>query len=370
MRLLLLITFLALTTPAYAQHHHHHHSRVIEFPDVPGFVTLETDLHIHTVFSDGDVWPNIRVEEAVRDGLDVIAMTDHLEYQPHKDDIPHPDRNRSFQIASKAADSSLIVVNGSEITRKMPPGHSNAIFLSDANALLADEPLDAFRAAREQGAFIFWNHPMWEAQMPDAVAKLSDLHRQLIGEGLLNGIEVVNEVTYSDEALQIALDNNLTILGTSDIHGLIDWKHNVPEGGHRPITIVLARERTADALKEGLFAGRTVVWFEDVLIGKPENVLPLIEASITATSTGYEEDTELLGVDLTNSSSAKFILRSVGEHNFQGHANILTLEPNSTIKLRVKTLQHLEKADLQFEVLNVVTAPNVHPSVTWTVAVR
>ena len=45
--------------------------------------------------------------------------------------------------------------------------------------------------------------------------------RTLIQEGLLDGIEVVNEHT-SAEALQIALDHDLTVLGTSDIHGLID----------------------------------------------------------------------------------------------------------------------------------------------------
>lgn len=44
---------------------------------------VSTDLHIHTVFSDGNVWPTLRVEEARREGLDLIAMTEHLEYQPH-----------------------------------------------------------------------------------------------------------------------------------------------------------------------------------------------------------------------------------------------------------------------------------------------
>ena len=45
---------------------------------------VSTDLHIHTVFSDGAVWPSIRVEEARKEGLDLIAMTEHLEYQPHQ----------------------------------------------------------------------------------------------------------------------------------------------------------------------------------------------------------------------------------------------------------------------------------------------
>ena len=46
---------------------------LIEFPDVPGYLTLKCDLHMHTVFSDGSVWPNIRVQEALRDGLDAIV---------------------------------------------------------------------------------------------------------------------------------------------------------------------------------------------------------------------------------------------------------------------------------------------------------
>ncbi|MGB0392912.1 MAG: PHP domain-containing protein, partial [Flavobacteriaceae bacterium] len=31
-----------------------------------GLQLLSTDLHIHTVFSDGSVWPDIRVQEALR----------------------------------------------------------------------------------------------------------------------------------------------------------------------------------------------------------------------------------------------------------------------------------------------------------------
>ncbi|HHM21530.1 MAG TPA: PHP domain-containing protein, partial [Bacteroidetes bacterium] len=89
-----------------------------------------TDLHIHTAFSDGSVWPDIRVQEALRDSVDAIAMTEHLEYQPHANDLPHADRNRSYQIAEQNARAhNLIVINGSEITRKMPPGHCNAIFI-------------------------------------------------------------------------------------------------------------------------------------------------------------------------------------------------------------------------------------------------
>ena len=53
--------------------------RAIEFPDTGEYRTLVVDLHTHSVFSDGHVWPSIRVGEAIRDGLDAIAVTEHLE---------------------------------------------------------------------------------------------------------------------------------------------------------------------------------------------------------------------------------------------------------------------------------------------------
>ena len=47
--------------------------RKISFPNTKEYLVIVSDLHTHSVFSDGHVWPNIRVEEALRDGLDVLA---------------------------------------------------------------------------------------------------------------------------------------------------------------------------------------------------------------------------------------------------------------------------------------------------------
>ena len=194
--------------------------RRLEFaPLADGRQVLAVDLHTHSVFSDGEVWPSIRVQEAQRDGLYGYAPTEHLEYQPHAKDIPHPDRNRSFEIATQevAAPSSgvavpgepLVVIAGAEITRDMPPGHCNAVFLADANKLFGKDPLDAFREARRQGAFTFWNHPYWTDQTPDGVARLTPLHERLIAEGLLQGIEVANMADVSPEAFRIAVQKKI-----------------------------------------------------------------------------------------------------------------------------------------------------------------
>lgn len=348
----------------------HLEQRSIDFPDVPDYLTLVCDLHMHTVFSDGSVWPDIRVEEAQRDGLDAIAVTEHLEYQPHSHDIPHPDRNRSYEVAqAESRDSDLIVINGSEITRVMPPGHSNAIFLEDTNPLVTDDPIEVFREANRQDAFVFWNHPHWTSQRQDGVATLTDMHLMLIDEGLLHGIEVVNEQTYSDEALAIALEHDLAILGTSDIHGLVDWEFEVPSGGHRPVTLVFAEERSAEGIKAGLQARRTIAWFKNTLIGREEHLMPLLEASVSVANAQYLGISSVLAVTLRNHSDAAFLLKNRSNMTLHDAVNVIELPPHGETRVEVKTLERMASIDMAFEVLNAVTAPNAHPILTITIPV-
>lgn len=332
--------------------------RKIYFPDIEGYLSLKCDFHIHTVFSDGLVWPTIRVDEAVKDGLDAIALTEHIEYQPWKEDIPHPDRNRSYVIAEEAARPyDLIVIHATEITRDMPPGHANALFVSDVNKIIADNPMEAYRNARAQGAFIFWNHPNWMAQEKDAIPQLSDMHRTLIKEDLLHGIEVVNDLTFSEEAMKIALDNNLTVMGTSDIHGLVDYQYDIAEGGHRPICLVFAKERTAESIKEALFAGRTVTWFRDILAGKEEYLAALIKASIIVKNKGYIGDSDVLQIELTNTSDARFYLQNTSVYDFYANTDIIDLPAQSKVLLQVLTARgDVDTVPLSFNVLNAKKA--------------
>ena len=360
---------LALPAPLRAQHTHGG-DRAIQFPDVEGRETLRVDLHTHTVFSDGSVWPDIRVQEALRDGLDAVAMTDHLEYQPHQDDIPHPDRNRSYEVARREAENhDLLVLKGSEITREMPPGHANAVFLEDANPLLKDDPMAVFREAERQGAFVFWNHPMWTAQKPNGIPSLTEMHRTLIDEGLLDGIEVVNKHRHAAEAMRIALEHDLTMLGTSDVHGLIDWDYEVHEDGHRPVTLAFAEERSKEALKRALEAGRTAVWHHNTLIGREEHLRPLLDASLSIAGARYRDDTSVLEVRIANRSDAEYVLDSRGDAPFHGRSDLVRVAPQDTTRLLVKPGERTTSVPLAFEVLNAVIEPETHPTIRFDVRV-
>ena len=361
------IILLFLSSPVWSQ------DREITFPDVPGYQTLVCDLHIHTVFSDGSVWPDIRVQEAILDGVDAISLTEHIEYQPHKDDIPHPDRNRSFEVAKEWAgnrENDLIIIHGTEITRSMPPGHANAIFVQDVNKIIIDDPIEAYREANRQGAFVFWNHPHWPAQKPDGVAELTDMHKQLLDEGLLHGIEVVNDVTYSDEALTIAQEHDMTIMGTSDIHGLIDWAYNIPGGGHRPVTLVFANERTEEAIKEALFAKRTVAWFKNNLIGNEDVLLPLLNSCVSADGASYIEKTTVATATITNRSDATMVLLNKSEYTLHQNSDLVEILPHASSELLVKTGEKMDSFQLVFQVLNAISAPGEHPNITLTFTVE
>ena len=367
----------ALLTLTAAEYPDHGYQRPIKFPDtLDGSKLLTADLHTHTVFSDGHVWPSIRVEEADRDSIDALALTEHLEHNPKSADIPHPDRNRSYQVAKEVAESQsideLLLINGSEITRDMPPGHVNAVFITDANRLLVDDPIAAINAANQQEAFVFWNHPSWIPQAPDGVSRLLPMHEDLIREGKLHGIEVANGTadTYSEHALDIALQYNLTVLGTSDIHGLVDWTHNAGHGGHRPMTIVLARERSLPALKEALFDGRTVAWNYDDLIGRADNVEAVVEACLTLEPNAYFRRSTVMDVTLTNDCPMAFTLRNVSPETFQNFSDVVSVNRYGTTPLHVRTGRETSTVSLEFEVLNTQIGGRRHARVALSSSVN
>jgi hypothetical protein len=100
-----------------------------------------------TVFSDGDLRPGARVEEAKREGLDVICLSAHIEVRPFKADIANMDLGRAYELAlPKATASDILLIPGLEITRSEPYAkHLNALFLKDFNALITEKFEDAVR---------------------------------------------------------------------------------------------------------------------------------------------------------------------------------------------------------------------------------
>ena len=258
---------------------------------------------------------------------------------------------------------------GSEITRSEPVGHSNAIFISDANKLLNDAPETAFMEAKKQQAFVFWNHPAWHAQSPTGMPIMSDFQKERIKNGELHGIEVINSLDYAEESLALALEYDLTIMGTSDIHGLIDWDYT-ENGNHRPITLVFAKERTLASLREALFAGRTAAIFNGLMVGRAQYLEPLIKASVEVLKASYIEDTAVLEVELKNNCSSDLLFENQMPFTFYTNPPIFEIKAGETAVLRIKTMEILTALDLRLKALGAYIAPKQHPVITWKVEVK
>ncbi|MGB4415970.1 MAG: Sb-PDE family phosphodiesterase [Paludibacter sp.] len=312
---------------------------------VNNFIVLKGDFHMHTVFSDGTVWPTERIIEAYHDDLDVVAITDHLEIQRNKQDIAtSSDLNRSYEIAKETAKKyNILLVKGSEITREVPPGHSNAIFIKDASPLFnptknerpnAAEGYDvAVNLANEQGGFVFYNHPFHnladdKVVMPQEVDKL-------ISAGKIKGIEVVNGDRFSKEGYNWAIERNLTLISNSDVHTsmpLAMLNHNIE---HRAITLVLAKDRSLESVREALESRRTLIWWRDNVIGRKDLLEQFVRACIPVTRYSYEKNQ--LTFFFENTSSQRFVMEPIStDEFFIAHPVVLLPNAESNVNVGIR----------------------------------
>ena len=338
----------------------------LTFPNIEGYQTITADLHMHTVFSDGVVWPTVRVQEAWRNGLDAISITDHIEYLPHKDDV-RPEFNRSYEIAKPEAENMhVILIRGAEITRDEPHGHFNAIFLQDCDALNVPDQKDAVRIAHEQGAFITWNHPEWK-RTGDSV--WGDIQQEYLELGWMQGIEVFNGRSYYKNAHQWAIDKNLTMLSTTDVHSPIDEAYDFSRGEQRAMTILFVKENSAVGIKDALFDKRTVAYSNNTLIGREAWVRPLFESSVAVeTPEATLKGKTPFMVSIHNSSPVSFELKADGHVRGISFPNTLTLPAGKTVLLRLQgggsKTSGQENISLPYQVTNIWLAPDTFLPIT------
>jgi len=333
MRTILLITLtIVLSSVGMAQLDSR---KEVKIPDIPGYMTLKCDFHMHTIFSDGLVWPTVRVEEAWREGLDVIALSDHIEYLPHEDDV-RIKFGRAYEIAKPTAEMyDILIIQAGEITRSMPPGHFNCLFLKDVSALNTPDFWDAINIAAKQDAFIMWNHPGW--QMEDEIPIWYDEHTRLYNEGHMHGMELVNERSFYPLCLKWCIEKNITMVGSSDIHSPTGMFYDLSLNDQRTMTLVFATSRTLEAVREALFSGRTIVYTDNMLIGKEEFLKPIFQNSVEVESNDSEYTRAgTFYVQVSNNSEVPFQLVSREQPKGLEYTGEMVLYPERTVILQLK----------------------------------
>lgn len=107
---------------------------------------------------------------------------------------------------------------------------------------------------------------------------------------------------------------------------------------HRPMTLVLAQERTLESIREALFANRTIAYFGNILAGKEEYLKAVFEASVQIKY--YDKTEKGKSYIITNTSDVPFVVSSK-EELFTIPANgetMVTLPENFKNLIEVKNL--------------------------------
>ncbi len=389
MRTLLLFSFFLLIPILFTAQVENIDRQDVIVPDIPGYQTLKCDFHLHTVFSDGTVWPTVRVTEAWEYGYDAISITDHIEGKPYRKYVPI-DYNAPNDIAKQeGAIKDIIVIGGVEITRNMPPGHMNAIFIEDANKIVTEriknrfarfkektsdyafvdsidrnhqDYLLALEAVREQEGFVFWNHP----GPPGAYDSLTlyQEHIDLFESGLLHGVEVSGWGAYWPEAFQWCLDYDLTLLSNSDYHYPHSISGKSSRSDRRNSTLVFAEDRSAESIREALVDKRTAVWVNDLVVGRREHLEPLFYNAIEVAKPHYIDSRRRKFVKIHNTSD--FLLEIEFISGMAGaYFNDMILKPRSSQILVFET----GTDTIEAKVRNFHIAPNEQLPVQFTIQV-
>jgi hypothetical protein len=217
------------------------------------------DLHMHTAHSDGSCTSQsgkmvpcpvfVTVEDAVKQKLDFIAITDH-------NTISHYDAERELQPYF----DRILLIPGREITTYS--GHANLFGPTDfidfrAEAKGAPSINTVFSAAQSAGAFVSVNHPgdPTGASCIGCGWSVTDTNWNLV-----NGIEAVNgtdpahyeaDIRFWDR--QLAKGYRLIAIGGSDTHR--------PERGTigRPTTVVHAQELSVSGILDAIRKGHVCI---------------------------------------------------------------------------------------------------------------
>jgi len=259
----------------------------IVFPAIEGFQVLKGDFHVHTFYSDGLVSAEVRVVEAWRDGLDVLSLTDHVEYQ----DIAIPyDRERSYGRALPVAKQlGIVMVRGVELSQhyaKTPVANPSdfVVHFVREETKLATHFEAELEEAISQGTLIVWAHPG---------PKWQPIAETLVRRGKLDGIELRNggmqgrggtsphaQAWLWPEVMDWSLKHDLAVFASSDAHWPIDFQYDRSRGERRDMTLLLASSRDGEGVRDAIKARRTLAYFGGVMWGRERWLRALADGSL------------------------------------------------------------------------------------------
>lgn len=344
----------------YTERHEPCRKEIVIPSTLNGYNVYKADLHTHSIFSDGLVHPKWRVYEAWQDGLDVMAVTEHIEnrayenmfheylkeytdkeYQKGPAGLKNVDINFSIREAKKeAVKYGITIIPGSEITRSgSEVGHFNALFTTDNNLIYDEDPVQSIRNAKSQGALVMHNHPGWRRKD----IKMTTTEKTAYGEGLIDGVEVMNGGMFFPGIIDRVREYNQFIAANTDVHKTTASDYRLT-GADRPMTLILAKDKSLESLREALLQRRTIAFGFNTLCGSEELLRDFFHACVKVTRIN---ETSVL---VTNMTSITFKLQ-------QGKGRILNFDPFTSMVATVKK----GSDTVSYRVVNMWTGVDSHP---------
>ena len=344
----------------------------IVLPQVNGYNIYKADLHIHTFYSDGHVSPEYRVLEAWHDGLDVLAITEHIEYRSLERDmiefmkgyvkknaeainwnlVAEPadsrglqtDLDMSVRLAQKEAEKfGLTIIPGAEISRTPETtGHFNVLFTTDNDAIYHPDPIESMKNAKAQGALLIHNHPGWRRPSLDMI----EFEKKLYPMGLLDGIEVMNHLDFYPRALERAKEYGLYVTSNTDMH-TSTYEYYRLNGALRNMTMIFAKDKSLESLKEALKARRTLAYSFGTIAGDEQLLVDFFNASVTC---------EVIAVDAKGNRTYELRNNSSLPYSLNLGTDPLVLDPFTVVKGTAASGK-----PIRIEVLNMWYGKEDHP---------
>ena len=154
----------------------------------------------------------------------------------------------------------------------------------------------------------------------------------------MDAIEIFNgETGYSPEGHEWCLKHNLAIMGCSDSHAPFFTKIDHQGGQHRVVTLLFAKERSAEGVREAIESRRTAVFGEGKVYGREQDLTPLFHACVKVKDVKFSP--KQVRFTLENTSSIPVILtKAPGSEKYRYDRHIF-LPPHSTHSMSVSLTQ-------------------------------
>lgn len=158
------------------------------------------------------------------------------------------------------------------------------------------------------------------------------------------------------------------MIGVSDVHDLIDWDYMPHLGGHRPVTLVLADSASPRAMREALFAGHTVVYYKDWLIGRSDQLERLMPVLIEVKDARYPKSVDVIQLTLANHSDLPLTLELASDMSFLNAADWITIPAQDEIVVGLKTGKRMRRVEVDIRVRNALVAPRTPFEMTLSIS--